>query len=95
MPSKTHTGEHKYKRVKLSTKLVYRCVKPGCSHYKLPSFIIGALAECWYCGKDFVINHEMSRRERVHCSDCTEKRDKKIKPIEVVSFLEEIANEST
>ena len=77
-------------RVQGKNSVMYRCMLPGCSHYVRDIFIVGRIAKCPYCGEDFVITSELARRKRVHCENCTNKKDDKLAPEETTSFLEEI-----
>ncbi len=74
---------HKYKRTKLSkTYIVYKCEKPGCTHYISPALITGKLAECWRCGDVFVIKQKHLELARPHCDNCTNSKSgsKKLRP---------------
>ena len=79
---------HQYRRVKLTNSIVYRCVLPGCTHYIRPQFIINQIALCPYCGNNYLISRELSRREVLHCADCT--KGKKIKVEDNIEFLDTI-----
>lgn len=80
---KTNIGKKTYdKATRAWTKnnyIVYRCMKPGCNHFIIPSLIIGKVAECWRCSLDFIINRKSLKNIRdLHCDDCTVKRSKPI-----------------
>jgi hypothetical protein len=83
---------HQYMRVQLKNSVVYRCMLPGCSHYKRAAFIVNSIAKCWYCGNDFMITRELAKRKRVHCDSCTE-RNVKITVPDIQNFLEELKKE--
>ena len=83
---------HQYMRVKIKESVVYRCMIPGCTHYIPKALLINRIANCPYCGNDFLITRELARRERLHCSSCTV--SKKPKPAEVVGFLDSIKNDT-
>lgn len=78
---------HKYKRTKLGEKgfIVYRCMVPGCSHYKRKELMAGQLAQCWRCGEPFVITDYKLRLAKPHCDACVKRR-----PNEKVDKLKEI-----
>jgi hypothetical protein len=77
---------HRYKKLLLGEDyLVYKCQKPGCSHYISAKLIPGKVAECWRCGNAFVVTPNMVRKGKevlkLHCPDCTRGRKK----MEIVS----------
>lgn len=78
-------------RVKINKAIIYRCMLPGCSHYILKALLINRIANCPYCGNDYVITKDLARRERLHCSACTV--SKKPKAEEVVGFLDMIKDD--
>jgi transcription elongation factor Elf1 len=84
---------HQYARVKLTNSMVYRCMKIGCNHYLRPQFLVNKVAECPFCGKEYVVTRELSRRKLLRCSNCVVHKKDKIKPSEAVGFLEEIKND--
>lgn len=77
-PTAHPTQPHKYLRITVKGKhsvsnFRWRCVKPNCHHYLLEDFIVGATAECWRCGIDFVIDEKM-KLKKPHCRDCTRRK---------------------
>ena len=70
---------HKYLRIKVKGRTSistyrWRCVLPGCHHYLLEDFIVGAVCICWRCGDDFVID-KVTKLLKPHCRKCTRRRD--------------------
>jgi hypothetical protein len=65
---------------------------PGCRHYLREAFIINQIAICYYCDKEFLITRDLAKREKVHCSECTISRKKKIKAEDVTEFLSGLEN---
>ena len=67
---------HRYKRVKLGKNgfEVYKCYKPGCTHYIRKELVIGAIAECWRCRKEFVMTPMNAKQAKPHCNACTRTR---------------------
>lgn len=82
---------HQYMRVKINKATVYRCMLPGCTHYIPKALLLNRIANCPYCGNDYLITRELARRERLHCSSCTV--TKKVKAEEVVGFLDTIKDD--
>jgi hypothetical protein len=75
MAKASHRGSHKYLRLNVRgrhsvNKHIFRCAKPGCSHYLTEQFIVGAVAECWRCERDFVIDRKTALK-KPHCRECT------------------------
>jgi len=73
------TKAHKYLRVTVKgrtsvNKYKFRCVHPGCQHYLTNEFIVGAIAECWRCGDEFVIDKVLALK-KPHCRPCTKRKD--------------------
>ena len=78
-PSAHPTQPHKYLRIRVKGKssvstFRWRCVNPGCHHYLLEDFIVGAVSECWRCGNSFTID-EKTKLMKPHCRNCTKRRD--------------------
>ncbi|SRR6266705_2454268 len=71
MAKKEHA--HRYMRVKLGKKgyTVYRCVKPGCSHYVNAALVLGKMYECWRCGREYPMNQKTAQLKKPHCASCT------------------------
>lgn len=82
---------HQYVRVKLTNSTVYRCMKIGCSHYIRPQFLINKIAECPFCGNDYVVTRELAKRKVLRCNECIVHKDKKV---DSVGFLEDIKENS-
>lgn len=72
---------HRYKKVDLSRDsenpyLVYRCVKPACSHYIPLELAEGKLCECTRCAEPMLIDKRVltgSAKKPMthpHCSEC-------------------------
>lgn len=90
MAKNAHPGRpHKYLRIHVRgqgsvNKFRWRCIKPGCSHYLLEDFIIGATCECWRCQKEFTIDQK-TKLMKPHCRECTRKKEEEFvesQPIE-------------
>lgn len=67
-PSK-HTHKllrHKYK----NGEMIFFCVKDECKFKINTELSLGKSAECWRCGKKFIINAYSKRQARPHCADC-------------------------
>ena len=75
---------HRYKKVNLGRNgkdyLVYKCVKPVCSHYIPLHLAEGKMCECNRCGEPMVITKLVMNGSqggpmaRPHCIDCTKKK---------------------
>lgn len=73
---------HKYQKRNLTKNpkkppyIVYACVLPNCNYYCFWELLIGKLAICWRCTKEFKlerkhINPKDSGLAKPHCDDCT------------------------
>jgi hypothetical protein len=92
---------HKYRKVNLGGNgkkyLVYRCMKPGCSHYIPCMMAEGKLAECYRCHMPFVITRPMLYHSggepmaKLHCNNCTKRKKPDVVEMDidaVADFLE-------
>lgn len=72
---------HKYMRIKLGRKgfQVYKCMKPGCSHYIRAELVLGQYNECWRCSEVMTMNQWSAQFKKPHCRGCT--RDYKRKKL--------------
>lgn len=75
---------HLYKRVDIGSStydrktrtytkkkyLVFKCQKPGCSHYKQRKLLINEIAECNRCSEPFVLTRASLNLAKPHCADC-------------------------
>lgn len=75
MPAQKHN--HIYKRTVLKDSVVYRCMKPDCTHYLRDVFIEGRAAECPECHEVFVLTkHLLHQRVMPTCPNCRIKNAK-------------------
>lgn len=82
---------HQYKKVVLENSTVYRCMKAGCTHYTRKAFIVNKIAECPYCGKNYLITSELAKLTTLHCPECT-KSTKKVKVGDISDFLVDLGS---
>jgi hypothetical protein len=73
---------HKYKKGVLGKDyVIYKCMKPACSHYIASTLVAGKMAECWRCGNTFIVTGDMVRKGKemlkLHCKECTNARKPK------------------
>lgn len=80
---------HKYRKVNLARGkdvepyIVYKCVKPTCTHYLPIHLAEGKMCECNRCGETMIINkttlHGSSNRPmaKPHCNNCIERKENK------------------
>jgi hypothetical protein len=79
---------HKYRKVDLSNDpdkeyIVYKCIKPTCSHYIPIHLAEGKLCECNRCGEPMLITrktlHGSSNKPmgKPHCNNCIVRKDTK------------------
>jgi hypothetical protein len=77
---------HKYKKVNLSETgeyLVYKCMKPACSHYVPIKLSEGKLCECNRCGEPMIITKSVLTHSnnkpmaRPHCTGCIKRKNEK------------------
>jgi hypothetical protein len=72
--------------------IIYRCLKPACTHTVIPELLEGKIAECSRCHEEFICDKSSKLLKEPHCSDCTQKR----KPDAMEStlkFVEDLAND--
>ena len=65
---------HKYMRVNLGIKKeypVYRCVRPGCTHYQRASLVMGMQGICWRCARPFVLTIKNIQHVKTTCNACS------------------------
>lgn len=80
---------HRYKRVKYGKngRLVFKCMSPGCTHFKDVVLCEGALVECNRCGSPFVMDKVSLSLAKPHCKECT--KSKKQPALDTINkFLE-------
>jgi len=76
---------HKYKKVDIARKgdkefLVYKCMKPACSHYIRMDLVEGKECECNRCGelmfitKETLVHSGGKPMARPHCNNCVKRR---------------------
>jgi hypothetical protein len=67
---------HKYKRVKLGSKgyTVYKCMKPGCTHYIRQELVTGMKTICWRCEQEQIMSPKMATQAKPHCLECTHRK---------------------
>lgn len=72
---KPHTV-HCYRRIEPKSaggSATYRCTLPGCRHYLREEFIVGQIALCPICDKDYQITKHVLypyKVKKLHCPDC-------------------------
>ena len=88
MASKVANHLHRYKKQNLSATagkeyLVYKCVKPACSHYLPMNLAEGKLCECNRCGEPMIITkatltHSGNKpMAKPHCQGCIKRKNEK------------------
>ena len=86
---------HRYRKVNLARKgndpyVVYKCVKPTCSHYVPIELAEGKLCECDRCGEPMVINKQVlvgsagKPMTKPHCSNCVQRKKDKAENVESI-----------
>lgn len=60
----------RWKKIKDTGTVIYRCTHPLCTHTAEKSFILGKACKC-VCGNEFVLTMEDLRRFRPRCFDCS------------------------
>lgn len=64
---------HKYYRVNLGTRkeyLVYRCARPGCTHFVRPQLVVGLQGICWDCSQPFYLTIKNLHQVKTTCNSC-------------------------
>lgn len=87
---------HNYKRINIASfgkepYLVFKCLKPLCSHYIRIDLAEGKMCECSICHEMMIINKESINHAKPHCSGCIKR--KKVKDVninELTDFLNKI-----
>ncbi len=88
---------HRYKKVNIARDgkefLVYKCVKPACSHYIRIDLAEGKLCECNKCGEAMIIGKITLTQSggkpmtKPHCLNCIKR--KKVPDVEAITeFLD-------
>lgn len=83
---------HRYKKVDIGSNgkefLVYKCMKPACSHYIPMKLAENKMCECNKCGELMIITKATLRHSsgkpmaKPHCGNCIKrKRDKDVEAI--------------
>lgn len=91
---------HRYKKFDIGAfgkppYFVYKCIKPGCSHYIPIALAEGRLCECNRCGELMVIGKQVMSQSSgspmtlPHCADCTKKR-KVVNVDTITEFLDRV-----
>lgn len=86
--SKPANHLHRYKKANLSNDsdkeyLVYKCIKPACTHYVPLILAEGKLCECNRCGEPMLISkatlHGSSNKpmSKPHCPNCIKRKENK------------------
>jgi len=76
MTKKMANHLHQYMRVTLGKDyVVFRCMKPGCTHYIDIKLAPNRLCECNRCGEPMVLGKYAMSLVRPHCDNCIEKKD--------------------
>lgn len=81
---------HKYKKVDIGAYgkppyLVYKCIKPGCTHYVPVSQSLNLIAECNRCHDAFVMSKATQLLALPHCMKCTKHKKGKEDNVESVA----------
>lgn len=80
-----HPGAHKYMRVSLGNKDIFKCQLPGCTHFLThPELAIGRESLCWQCGESFIIarNEKSFYAKKLKCGEC--------RPVELEKKFDEV-----
>lgn len=72
--------------------IVFRCMKPNCSHYVTPPLLEGKIAECSRCHEPFVCDKASKHLANPHCIDCAQKKKKDIMG-STLDFIKELEND--
>jgi hypothetical protein len=85
MPSRVANHLHKYKKVNIGSDgnefLVYKCMKPACSHYIRIDLSEGKLCECNKCGEPMILSKEILTHSggkpmaKPHCPNCVRRKN--------------------
>jgi hypothetical protein len=87
---------HRYRKVNLARNgndpyIVYKCVKPTCSHYVPLDLAEGKLCECDRCGDPMTISKITLRgnggkpMSKPHCLNCIQRKKEKAENVEAIT----------
>lgn len=86
MMSKRILHLHKYKKVNLGNNyLVFKCIKPDCSHYIRMDLVEGKLCECNRCGEPMMMNKISMQLTKPHCTECTKRKAQTKEKLDAIS----------
>lgn len=60
---------HRYMRVKMNGKKLWRCARPGCTHYLQHEMARGQNSICWTCGETLVLTSKIMLCVKPHCDN--------------------------
>ena len=85
MPIAKHL--HKYKKIDLGRNgnkfLVFKCMRPACTHYLAIHLAEGKLCECNRCGEPMILTKASMSLTKPHCANCVKR--KKSADVETIS----------
>lgn len=98
MRRKAENHIHRYKRANLGRNgkefLVFKCIKPICSHYIEVSLAEGKLCECNRCGEPMIMNKAAMQLAKPHCTNCIKRKPTSEATIESIQeFLSKVGNQ--
>lgn len=53
---------------------IFRCMIPGCTHYKTREMAIGQKSICWNCGQEMILNMENTTLKKPTHEECRKVR---------------------
>lgn len=66
------------KKWKKISHIVYKCIKPGCTHHVSPELVLDRQAECCRCNTQFIVTRRCLNAGRIvniHCEDCFQDKE--------------------
>jgi late competence protein required for DNA uptake (superfamily II DNA/RNA helicase) len=92
-PSRAVNHVHRYHRTDIGSfnkkYLVFRCVKPTCTHYIPMHLAEGKLCECNRCGETMILDRSSIQLAKPHCTNCVKR--KKLADVSTISeYLDKI-----
>lgn len=60
---------HRYMRIKMQNKKIWRCSLPDCTHYLQHEMAVGQRSVCWVCGEEMILTPTIMLRVKPHCDN--------------------------
>lgn len=79
MGKRTPNHLHKYKKVDIGRDgnhfLVFKCMRPACTHYIRVDLAEGKLCECNRCAEPMILTKAAMQLTKPHCTSCVKRKE--------------------